>query len=255
MRPINYLFLNSILDNLKFFIVLNSLFFMDPLREAFNKVKFEIDNLYKEKISLELSLAELKDDLKEIKEMLQLLGKKEDFRENSFPAQEFEKKTDTTHNTTDNFPLKPLKYQNLGISTGNQGVPADRQTDRQTDQQTQKSTTNLENPIDNAAEILESLDNIKREIRLKFKRLTEKEWLVFSTIYQLEEEQGFSDHKSLSQRLGLTESSIRDYIGRLIKKGIPVEKERINNKSIRINISENLKKIATLPTILQLREL
>jgi hypothetical protein len=51
----------------------------------------------------------------------------------------------------------------------------------------------------------------------------------------------------------LTESSIRDYIGRLIKKGIPLDKVKINNKTIHISISQNLKKVATLPTILQLR--
>jgi DNA-binding MarR family transcriptional regulator len=107
--------------------------------------------------------------------------------------------------------------------------------------------------IINAAQILNSLDNLKKEIRLKFKRLTEQEFLVFSTIYQLSEEKGNTDYKNLSEKLSLTESSIRDYIGRLIKKGIPVEKTKINNKTIHLSISPNLKKIASLPTILQLR--
>ena len=79
--------------------------------------------------------------------------------------------------------------------------------------------------------------------------------LVFSTIYQLEEEQGTTDHKTLSKKLNLSESSIRDYVGRIIKKGIPVEKKRINNKHIQLTISDNLKKIATLSTILQLRDI
>lgn len=99
------------------------------------------------------------------------------------------------------------------------------------------------------------MDNLKKEVRLKFKRLTDQEFSVFSTIYQLSEENGYTDYKNLSIKLGLTESSIRDYIGRLIKKGIPVEKTKINNKSIRLSISPNLKKIATLPTIFKLREL
>ena len=108
---------------------------------------------------------------------------------------------------------------------------------------------------DNAVEILESLDNIKKEIRLKFKRLTEQEILVFSTLYQLEEENGYTDYKTISDRINLSESSIRDYIGRLIKKGIPVDKTKVNNKTIHLSISKNLKKIASLHTILQLREL
>jgi len=92
-------------------------------------------------------------------------------------------------------------------------------------------------------------------MRLKFKKLTEQEFLVFSTIYQFDEEIGYSDYKLISERLNLTESSIRDYVGRIIKKGISVDKTKINNKYIKLNISEKLKKIVSLPTILQLREL
>ena len=112
-----------------------------------------------------------------------------------------------------------------------------------------------QNSIDNAVNILNSLDNLKKEIRLKFKRLTEQELLIFSTIYQFDEEFGFSDYRGISQKLNLSESSIRDYVQRLIKKGIPIEKNKINNKTIQLSISNNLKKIATLPTILQLRDL
>jgi len=92
-------------------------------------------------------------------------------------------------------------------------------------------------------------------LRLKFKRLTDQELLVFSTIYQLDEEIGYSDYKSISTKLKLTESSVRDYVGRLIKKGIPVEKTKINNKNIQLNISQNLKKIASLNTLLHLRDI
>ena len=106
-----------------------------------------------------------------------------------------------------------------------------------------------------AREILDSLDNIKKEIRLKFKRLTEQEMLVFSTLYQLDEEGGFTEYKVLANKLNLTESSIRDYIGRLIKKGIPIEKNKINNKNVHLSLPLNFKKITTLSTILKLREI
>ena len=112
-----------------------------------------------------------------------------------------------------------------------------------------------ENPINDAAKILDSFDSIKKEIRLKFKRLTSQEMLVFSTLYQMEEDSGQVDYKALAKTLKLTESSVRDYIGRLIKKGIPVEKKRINNKTILLSVSTNLKKITSLSTILQLRDL
>jgi len=167
--------------------------------------------------------------------------------------------TQQTPSSTHNLSLEALKPQNLLISTGNEGASTDRQTDRQTDKHTQKKPKILENSFgnsfDNALEMLESLDNIKKEIRLQFKRLTEQEILIFSTIYQIEEEQGYANYKVLAERLNLTESSVRDYVGRLIKKGIPVEKKKVNNKQIRLFVSQKLKKIAPLSTILQLRDL
>ena len=118
-----------------------------------------------------------------------------------------------------------------------------------------KNPKNTENSIENAAEMLKSLDNIKKEIRQKFKKLTEQEWLIFSTIYQLDEEKGESNYREIADKLNLTESSIRDYVARLIKKGIPVEKTKLNNKNIQLKISSNLKRIASLPTIIALRDL
>ena len=109
--------------------------------------------------------------------------------------------------------------------------------------------------MENTLQILNSLDSLKKEIRLKFKHLTEQELAVFSAIYEFDDEIGFSDYKSLSLKLNLTESSIRDYVGRLVKKGIPVEKRKIRNKNIKLNISQNLKNIASLQTILSLRDI
>jgi DNA-binding MarR family transcriptional regulator len=143
----------------------------------------------------------------------------------------------------------------MPISTRNGGVPTDKQTDKQTHQQTEISPKTSEISIENAARILDSLDTIKKEIRLKFKRLTDQEFLVFSALYQLDEETSHVEYKTIAEKLKLSESSIRDYIGRLIKKGIPVDKKKINNKQIALSISKNLKKVATLPTILQLRGL
>ena len=97
--------------------------------------------------------------------------------------------------------------------------------------------------------------NCKKNIRIQFKRLTGQEILVFSKIYELDEEFGYTDYKTLSQHLSLSESSIRDYVSRLVKKDIPVEKVKVNNKTVLLKISDNLKKLASLQTILQLRDI
>ncbi len=229
----------------------------DQIKNAFQKVKQDIDSINNEITLINSFLTENKGRLSQIDnslrelsdKMTELIAKKEVFISTQNPTQKYQNPTIPADRPTDNSPFNPLKYQKQAFSTGNEGVPADRQTDQQTDQQKENVS------FGNALNVLNSLDTIKKEIRNKFKRLTEQEFLVFSTIYQLEEEIGYVDYKSISQRLNLTESSIRDYIGKLIKKGVPVDKTRINNKMIQLSISEKLKKVVSLPLILQLREL
>jgi hypothetical protein len=257
---------------------------MEQIKEAFSKVKQDMDSLKKEVSLLNKEMIETRESLFKICDILAKIShkieedKKGDDNSETFtnqdktqlqggeiPARPEENSTysltlptDIYLSSTSNPPQNPYKAQNKEVSTGNEGVPTDRQTNQQTDQHTDKSSYNTkinqhDNSINNAAQILDSLDNLKKEIRLKFKRLTDQEFSVFSVIYLSSEETGYTDYKNLSEKLNLTESSIRDYIGRLIKKGIPLEKTKINNKTIHISISQNLKKIATLPTILQLR--
>ena len=168
-------------------------------------------------------------------------------------------KTTPTHSSTDNSHFKGLKDQFYEISTGNRGVPTDRQTDQQTDRQTHNLTQNsLQNAYQTTltpSVILSQLDSIKKEIRLKIKRLTPQEMLIFSSIYQFEDQGDIIDYPFLSQRLNLSESSIRDYTQRIINKGIPIIKEKINNKRIILHISPDLKKLATLNTLISLRNL
>ena len=238
---------------------------MDKIQEAFRKIKQDILFLNEEIKILKENMTDLTNILKENN------LKKTQYNNRDNSAFRHINKTNPTNLTTHNYSLKPLNNQNLTISTGNQGVTTDRQTDRQTDQHTSLSYGNLKNlsyggpgdfphrnskdSMESDLEILNSLDNIKKGIRLKFKALTEKEFIIFSTIYQLEEELGHTDYKTLSENLSLTESSIRDYVGRLINKGIPVEKNKINNKNIQLKISDNLRKIAPLNTIFQLRDI
>ncbi|MBT96609.1 hypothetical protein CMI49_00730 [Candidatus Pacearchaeota archaeon] len=218
---------------------------MDYLKESFERVKQDINNLREEINILRLNLIEIVEKLVEI-----------DKKTGDFDSTDRQRiPTHPAPPSTHNLPLESLNKQNMGISSGNHGASTDRQTDRQTDTSSKNKGNFGKNSIDSATEILNSLDNIKRDIRLKFKRITDQELLIFSAIYQLEEEVGYTSYKLLSQHLNLSESSIRDYIGRLIKKGIPIEKNKVNNKNIQLKISENLKKIVTLPTILQLREL
>ncbi len=166
-----------------------------------------------------------------------------------------------TDTPTDGVEIGGLIYPKLGTSMRNGGVPTDRQTDQQTDNfphfYAQSSPSKpLNQHLYEASEILASLDGIKKEIRLKFKQMTQQEMLVFSTIYQLEEQSSEGvEYRQIAQKLGLSESSIRDYTQKLIQKGIPIEKLKLNNKKILLRISPKLKEIAPLEALLRLREL
>ena len=220
----------------------------DQLKEAFSKVKQDISSLKQELEMLKIQLYDLTNKLDN------LIQQPESSQQIPTHNQEFQ--TTPTHNPTHPQEIRGLISPNLRVSIGNEGVPTDRQTNQQTDQHIiQQMENEPKRDFEQATKILESLDNIKKEIRLKFKRLTSQEMLVFSTLYQLEQEQQDVSYKDLAARLKLSQSSIRDYISKLITKGVPVDKLKQNNKQIFLKISEDLKKIASLGTILKLRGL
>jgi len=255
----------------------------EKLKEAFSKIKEDILSLGKEISFIREELFDSNQLMKQINE--DLISLKLQKITESHVSTHLEKTS--THPATSTHPqeIGGLKSPNLPISIGNEGVSTDRQTNRQTVRQTHPqykipilSTTNTQNhlqtrecvvpkekeetqekpmqqQISEASEILDSLDTIKKEIRKKFKRITKQEMLVFSTVYTLEEQDPELTYKKIALKLGLSQSSIRDYIQRMINKGIPIVKEKLNNKKIILHISPELKKIATLDTITKLRKI
>ena len=244
----------------------------EQIKFAFSKVKQEINYLYDELLYLKTELSDIKDLLNKLnKQLISQNNQKIPIITNNHPnnpstdtsTNKTLNKTqpaNTTHNTTVPQEIGGLKPSNLTTSIGNEGASTDRQTDTSTDRQTQeisqKNTKTIETNIQEASEILDSLDRLKKEIRLKFKHVTTQEMAVFSTIYQLEEQDPTkATYKQIAINLHLSESSIRDYVQRMINKGIPIKKQKINNRQLILSISQDLKKIATLSTIIQLREL
>ncbi len=203
---------------------------MDPLKEAFRKIKEDMIFLHKEILILKQEIAGIK-------------------RTPNIQTKEAFSQTQINSIQTDEYPSEAQKSQNLALSTGNKGVQTDRQTNRQTDRQEEISR------LEQVSKILESLDEVKKELRAKFKRLTKQEMLVFETIYLLEEKGLLVDYSLIAQKLSLSESVIRDYIKNLTRKGIPLKKIKENNKKIILSIASELKKVTNLETINQLRSL
>ncbi|MBI5148384.1 HTH domain-containing protein [Candidatus Pacearchaeota archaeon] len=178
--------------------------------------------------SKDKEIESLKSELSEIKTLLsQLIGKT---GQNS---------TQIAENPANPDIRAPSSFQS---STGNEGVPTDRQT-------TQNQLSRLQ-----SGDISSLIKEYTLELKLKFKGLTRQEFKVFSAIYILEQEKRQVTYGILATKLGLTESSIRDYIMRMERKGIPVEKTKINNKVIVLSIKPELKQLATLDSLVKLRE-
>lgn len=221
---------------------------MDPIKEAFARAKQDIDNLQRQ-------IDSLLSEIDKIKRTLDHSNSQTSTQTHSSQFQESKTITSTdnpTHMLTfpQDWPLEAFKRPISNTSIGNEGVPTDRQTDQQTDRQPISTLSN----ISQVSQVLDSLDSIKQSLRMQFKRLTSQEMLVFSTIYQLEEE-GFSvDYSLISKKLSLSESSIRDYALKITKKGIPLTKLKQGNKKVLLSVPPELKRIASLPAILALRE-
>ncbi len=280
----------------------------ESIKQAFQRVKGDIFFLGDEIQKLKLMIIDMKNDIKIITQAIndmkeeKLLDKSNEKQEKTAVKEDYAKETigvlAPTHqqNNPTNRQINPaldeiptdkllsqvLKRQISQVSTGNQGVPTDRQTNQQTDQQIiqhtnlpttkpkiaqitpnlptttiiKSSNKNQEtNHLDKAMEILNSLDALKKELRLKIKRLTQQEMQVFSLLYSMENQGLLVDYPLLADKLSLSESSIRDYIGKIHKKGIPIVKEKLNNKKIVLHIAPELTKIASLDTLLKLREI
>lgn len=230
---------------------------MDPIKEAFFRAKQDISILSDKVDSLSSEL----DSIKKLLINLQQTDKPTDSQA-SRQINTSDNSVSPTYSDTlqqsnlHNLPLQGLKGSFLSISNGNGGVPTDSQTDKPTDSQTDNSNSfQINSPISAAANsALESIETVRREVVHRFQGLTSQEIGVFATIYQLEDKGLFVDYPMISQTLSLSESSARDYVHKLLIKGIPIIKTKQNNKKVFLSIAPELRKIASLSLLLQVQK-
>ena len=175
--------------------------FVENVKNSFKKAKEDIENLENKIKSQKEDILSLKEEIRRIFDILLEIKSKNDTKTEE-------------------------------ISTGNEGV-LNKQTNKQTNKQLNKQTI-----LDQTGEISKFQLNIEEF----FRTFTKQELLVFLTIYQLEEELKrkikFSD---ISSRLNLSESCIRGYIKRLLQKGAPLLREKINNKIVLVSLSPDFR--------------
>ena len=87
----------------------------------------------------------------------------------------------------------------------------------------------------------EELHQFKQNLEKDFASLSKQEFLTFLTIYQLEEDKNIVSYPHIAKHLKLSEGCIRTYVSSLIRKKIPIIKEKINNRFITLKISKDFK--------------
>jgi predicted transcriptional regulator len=242
----------------------------ERLKEAFEKVKYEMNLLKNEMLFLKNELESLKKDFSNRNHDLFIVLNnlnQEIVGLNDILKKLAERDLYINSNTS----TADLQYSNtyspkfdgikpyLMSSNGNEGVPTNPQ---QTN--TQSNTSPADDFMNKFQHIPKSepprisikglVASMKTELKAKFKALTKQEFYVFSVIFSLEQELDKPlSYKDIAIKANLTESTIRDYIGRLIARGIPIIKERVNNKEILIRVSEDLRNLASLDSLSRIK--
>ncbi|HVY01288.1 MAG TPA: hypothetical protein VHA12_00800 [Candidatus Nanoarchaeia archaeon] len=199
---------------------------MDPIKEAFTKVRQDISDL---KTSISFLMQEIEDIKRTLNEQKNTTIK-------PILTSQISEIPTNQQTDSDKVALYGLKSPNTQFSSGNRGVPTNRQTNQQTDQQIPSTL----------ASTVQAVDSLKLSLKNTFLSLTKQEREVFLMLYDLEE-RGFTvDYPLLAQKLNLTESSIRDYVLKMIRKGVPIQKLKENNKKVFLSVAPELKKMANL---------
>src|SRR3989344_1681182 len=192
---------------------------MDIIKESFQRVKSDIDYL-------KVQLQHLTDEITQIKELLSQSKETNPHPSNQLIQQTNQHETPTL-NLTEIKKKAPeaLKSPKTECSTGNEGVPTNKPTNKPTNQHTGNEGVEIktnfiptqkkkESPIYDeishlakVSEILASLDGLKKEVRIKFKRLTEQEMAVFTALYELDEIGLEVTYEIIASKLNLTEIS------------------------------------------------
>lgn len=146
-------------------------------------------------------------------------------------------------------PLKePLNENDLKSSTGSEGVCASMQASKHASKQ------HLNNQFEDSDEISPHFDQNfppKTNEPTLFEvlsTLTNREFLIFLTIYQL----GEASYKDVASKLSLTNGCIRSHVCSLIAKKAPITRRKINNWKVSLSIDASFKSLTSEDKLLEM---
>lgn len=152
-------------------------------------------------------ISELKNEIKELKEII--------LKQNEQISQINDK---SMQNAADSLKKALFDDQLREASSGNEGVVTNKLTN--------KHITNTQQT--------QGIDELKE----MFRSIGRQKVLLYLTIFKLEDEKTPVTHANLGKSLGLSEDSIRVYMFRMVQKGIPIDRIRVNNKLILFKIPQ-----------------
>ncbi len=222
----------------------------DAVKDSFKKIKSEMRYLASEIFSIKSQIQEIYDLISQIS----ILNSPNNAGNNQSSTSATDSQQ-TEENPADNTDYNGELSLNSHSSIGNEGVPADRQQTVSRQIIEEKALEKVPKNADESQNISRLIDGLKNDLKQKFRSLTKQEFLIFSLIYSLTEEHGEANYKELALRSKLTESSVRDYLSRLEHKGIPLIKEKKNNKLVVIKVPKELRDIAALDSLVKLNKI
>jgi len=91
---------------------------------------------------------------------------------------------------------------------------------------------------------LQAIAASRQELMERFSSLSKQELKTFLTIYDMGDEKGNASYSDVAKRLNLSEGCIRTYISGLMRKKIPVEKIKYNNKAVFLHIPKEFRELS-----------
>jgi len=92
---------------------------------------------------------------------------------------------------------------------------------------------------DQHSQIKKQAENQPDDITELFKNLTDREFSVFMAIFEIEKQYGEVTYAQIANQLNTTESTAKTAVSRLLRKGIPIQKERPFNKKTLLFIKKD----------------
>ena len=148
----------------------------------------------------------------------------------------------------------PEKKAFFYTSIGNNGVLNDSQQSLNDSQQCQTMPDNAQQSPKTSNNEFLALKNLKKDLENTFNTLTDREFSVFLSLYELEKELGEVSYLDLAKRLKLSQTTIRTSINSLILKNAPVQKDRFFNKKVSLSIQNDFKSLNLYEKLIKLKQ-